>query len=309
MRTVRSVSLRTVVTMALTVGLGAFGFVAVSAPSAQAATPACQRTFSSGTIDYAIPDNNIYGTQSYIPMQNNALVVSDVNVTVNIHHTRDEDLSIGVNSYTVEGDYRTQTRLFTESGREGDNLLGTTFDDQATVPVGWGAAPFTGTFKPQERLAAFNGGAGGFYVLYVVDGASGNTGILNNWSITITYRACDFDVDGVEDHRDGCRGIAASTPSGCPATTRKLTATYSSGAFRGRMSSPVAACKAARSVTIWKSISGPDRLIGRATTRSDGTYRLAKAKKAGRYYAKSAAVVIPNTAACPAVTSPSFRVG
>jgi hypothetical protein len=61
-------------------------------------------------------------------------------------------------------------------------------------------------------------------------------------------------------------------------------------------------------VTIWKVRSGVDKRVGTATSRSDGLYKLARAKRAGRYYATSPRVVVTDVAECPAVQSTTFRI-
>jgi hypothetical protein len=60
-------------------------------------------------------------------------------------------------------------------------------------------------------------------------------------------------------------------------------------------------------VTVFRKRSGPDRKVGAVTTRADGSFRLARAKKPGRYYAVSPLVAVTDRVECPAVKS-SFRV-
>jgi hypothetical protein len=61
-------------------------------------------------------------------------------------------------------------------------------------------------------------------------------------------------------------------------------------------------------VSIWKVRGGADKLVGTATTGGDGSYRLKRARHAGRYYATSPLVAVTDSAACPAVTSKTFKV-
>ena len=60
------------------------------------------------------------------------------------------------------------------------------FDDDATVPITSGTAPFTGTFRPAGSLAVLNGlNASGTWTLEIIDNAKGETGTLNSWSLEI----------------------------------------------------------------------------------------------------------------------------
>jgi subtilisin-like proprotein convertase family protein len=228
--------------------LAVAGLIAITPSPATAAGVPCRQTFSNLT-DIAIPDESF--AQSTIDVPENGLVITDVNVALDIDHTFTSDLVIYVDSYTDGSVFRGTSRLFNRDGGAADNLHGTVFDDSATTPISWGDPPFTGTFKPSRPLAALNGFTGGFFRLTAVDENASDTGTLRNWSATVTYRTCDLDSDGVEDHADKCLGISAHTATGCPLTTRAVTAKYKHGKFRGALSSPVAGCKSHRSVTIW----------------------------------------------------------
>jgi subtilisin-like proprotein convertase family protein len=292
----------------LVAALAAFGLVVVSAPTAGAATPACQRTFTSETKDVEIPDEGF--VTSTIDVPEDGLVVADLDVTVTIHHPSPVDLEIALSSNDDVTGTRTEGgRLFNHEGDVvGANLLGTTLDDEAGAPIAWGDAPFTGRFIPTRPLAVYDGFTGGRYQLEVFDTLKDDTGTLNDWSVTLTYRSCDFDADGVEDHADQCRDLAARTATGCPVTNRAVTAKYKSGKFRGALSSPVAGCKAGRQVSVFQVRRGADARVGTATTRADGTYKLARVKKKGRYYATSPRSAVTGVAECSAVKSRTLRI-
>jgi subtilisin-like proprotein convertase family protein len=288
--------------------LGATALVVLTTVTAEAAAPPCQRVYFSGVVNEAIPDNNTTSAASTIDVPEDGLVVSDIDVSVNIHHTFDSDLTVDLESFTDAVGFREYTNVIAGAGFGEDNFLGTVLDDEATTPVGWGEAPFTGRFTPTNRLSLLDGETGGFYRMFVTDRISGDSGTFDDWSLTLRYVSCDFDSDGVEDHSDKCLGLAASTATGCPVTSRSVTSTYRLGKFRGALSSPVAGCTASRPVTIWKVRAGADRKIGTATTASDGRYRLTRAKRAGRYYATSPLAAVTGVAQCPAVTSAIFRI-
>jgi subtilisin-like proprotein convertase family protein len=290
----------------LAVLLAAAALVAVAPTRAHAAGTPCQRTFASGPVDVPIADNAV--TPLSIDVPEDGLVVSDVDVAVDLHHTFVSDLGLDLFSTVDGGGDRAHATLFDHSDDPGQDILGAVFDDSATTPVTWSQAPYTGRFKPLKPLAALNGFAGGTYLLHVFDAAPGDTGTLNDWSVTLTYASCDLDADGVEDHADSCLGLSAHTATGCPLTSRSAAAKYKNGRFKGALASPVGGCAAGRAVSIWKVRDGADKLVGTATTGGDGSYRLKRARHAGRYYATSPLVAVTDSAECPAVTSKTFKV-
>jgi subtilisin-like proprotein convertase family protein len=293
--------LRLASVLALAVG----ALVAFTPGQASAAGVACQKTFSNFT-DFAIPDSG--NANSLIDVDEDNLVVSDLNVSFNIDHTYDDDLEIWLYHYTDIGDFVSQTRLVNGDGGSGDNFTNTVLDDEASTPISWGVAPFSGRYLPNQRLSAFDGDSNGKYYFYAFDNAGGDTGTIKDVTLTFRYKSCDFDSDGVEDHSDQCLQLSAHTATGCPVTSRSVTAKYKNGKFRGALSSPVHGCEAGRPVTIYKVRAGADKKIGTATSRSDGTYRLTRAKHAGRYYATSPRVAVVDVAECPAVKSATFKI-
>lgn len=107
--------------------------------------------------------------------------VSDVDVTLDISHTYDADMSVYLISPSG-----TRVKLFANAGSSGDNFEGTSFDDSALQTIDLGSAPFAGTFKPAEPLSIFNGeNATGYWTLEIKDSALGDDGTLNGWSLSI----------------------------------------------------------------------------------------------------------------------------
>ena len=145
-------------------------------------------SYSSGPLNRPIPDLGFIEQ----PIQvNDAGPILDVNARVRINHTYDEDLNlylIGPDGTTVE--------LSFGNGEDGENYGSgptncsgtfTTFDDQAGTSIVNGTAPFAGTFRPEESLAAFNGkSSAGQWRLRVEDDQSGDTGTLFCWEFQIT---------------------------------------------------------------------------------------------------------------------------
>ena len=281
--------------------------VAVPSGRADAAGTPCQRTFASGPIDRPIPD---LGAASFdIDVPEDGLVVTDVDVTVNLRHTAPTDLEIFLSSSTDALVNRSVSQLFDhDGGGDGVDLVATVFDDDAATAIAAGDAPFTGRFRPTEPMTVHHGLTGGRYRVLVQDTQARDSGTLDSWSATFTYETCDPDGDGVDVPADLCVATPAHTASGCPVATRAVSASYRKGRFRGVVSSTVPGCRAPANVTVWKARPGPDRRLGTTRTRADGSWRLVRARKPGRFYATSAPVVVPGVAECPAVKSTVRRV-
>ena len=298
-------------TIRLAVALALVGSALVLAGAAPAtAATTCELTVPvvPTAPSNVIPDGSTH--TSTIDVLEDGFVVTDVDVSVDLHHPADEDLSISLQWLDdAESGPPAAATLFDGSG-SGANLLGTIFDDGATQTFASGTAPFTGRFQPEEPLSALAGHVGGKYRLVIADNPvmDGDAGVLDDWALTIRYATCDLDTDAVEDHVDSCPGASGGGVSGCPVSTRHLSASYRNGRFRGVLSATVPACRSGQVVTIWKARPGPDRRIGTRTTAPDGTYKLRRARHVGRYYATSPRVVVAGVTECPAVQSRTFRI-
>ncbi len=133
------------------------------------------------TVEQAITDSST--VISPIVFDGLSTIV-DVNVTLNITHTFDEDLEAFLISPSG-----TQVQLFTRVGGQFNNFINTTLDDQATTFINDGSAasaPFTGAFRPEGLLSDFNGeNPNGTWKLLIRDVANLDVGTLNSWSLTI----------------------------------------------------------------------------------------------------------------------------
>jgi subtilisin-like proprotein convertase family protein len=109
--------------------------------------------------------------------------VADVNVTMNITHTWDEDLVI-----TLTPPGGSPITLAAGLGGSGDNFATTTFDDETTTSIVAGFPPFNGTFRPQSPLSQADiGDAGGTWTLTLTDTfPAEDHGTLNSWSLGLT---------------------------------------------------------------------------------------------------------------------------
>ena len=120
--------------------------------------------------------------------------IPDVNVTIDITYPYVGDLDI-----YIQGPDGTEVELSTGNGGGGSNYTNTTFDDEASTPITSGSPPFTGSFRPEEPLSAFDGKTTkGTWTLHVDWGDFFGT-TLNSWSLTIssskTYNSTDVPKD------------------------------------------------------------------------------------------------------------------
>jgi subtilisin-like proprotein convertase family protein len=139
--------------------------------------------------------------------------IVDVNVTLNITHTYVSDLEI-----TLVSPAGTRITLAASNGGAGNNFTNTTFDDQAATGISGGSAPFSGSFRPRQKLSLLNGeSATGVWTLEVKDVIALDEGALNSWSITLATgeRSLQTDAEGDYAFEDLAAGeyAVASVPS------------------------------------------------------------------------------------------------
>jgi subtilisin-like proprotein convertase family protein len=144
-------------------------------------TPAAV-AFNSGTVNVAIPDGTgVVGTSAQT-VSGTAGLVTKATVRVSLTHTYVSDLTV-----ELVGPSGQVVALFAGRGTSGDNLTNTVFDDAGGTAIGSGSAPFTGTFRPEEALAAFvGGGANGAWTLRVRDTYPGDVGTIVSWTLSLT---------------------------------------------------------------------------------------------------------------------------
>jgi subtilisin-like proprotein convertase family protein len=108
--------------------------------------------------------------------------IQDINVVLNIAHTRAADLDVFLISPSG-----TRIELFTDVGGNSDNFTGTELDDAAGTSITSGAAPFTGFFRPEGDLGLLEGETvNGTWTLEVTDDQNRQTGTLVSWSLVVT---------------------------------------------------------------------------------------------------------------------------
>jgi len=141
-----------------------------------------QASFTSADTPVAIPDDNATGATSTIAVADTS-IVEDVNVTVNITHTYDNDLTLSLVTPA-----NTPITLALRRGGSGDDFRNTVFDDEASTSIASGVAPFTGSFKPEGLLGTADGLSGaGNWKFKVVDSAAQDVGTIDNWTLMLVY--------------------------------------------------------------------------------------------------------------------------
>jgi subtilisin-like proprotein convertase family protein len=132
------------------------------------------------------------GTATSTVTVNEDLSITRVTVRVDVTFPRDGQISL-----TLVAPDGTQVPLSQYRGGTGANYSGTVFDDQAAQPIAAGQAPFTGTFRPETPLSALDGhGSRGTWKLVVQNRATGFTGRITGWELTVTGRAPESAAAG-----------------------------------------------------------------------------------------------------------------
>ncbi|MFT5522629.1 MAG: subtilisin-like proprotein convertase family protein, partial [Pirellulaceae bacterium] len=187
-------------------------------------------TFYASDVTQDIADQAT--TNSVLHLNGYAGSITDLNVNLFIEHTSDQQLEVTLMSPTG-----TTATLFNSVGDGGQDFLDTTLDDEAATPIGSGAAPFTGSFRPTESLSAFdNEDPNGNWTLSITDSAAGGGGRLVAWSIDLgtgqqepaasTTANGDYQIDNVASGEYEVRQVpfAGSTQT-FPSATARLVVT------------------------------------------------------------------------------------
>lgn len=137
----------------------------------------------------AIPDNGPIVSDSLsvnlLPSNTLDTLFGLESVCVNLTHPYVGDLYISL--MAPDG---TVIELSTGNGGSGDDYINTCFNATATLRINQGAAPYTGSFRPEGILGNVNNGqdGNGIWQLLVQDRAGQDTGTVNSWSLTFGNR-------------------------------------------------------------------------------------------------------------------------
>lgn len=139
--------------------------------------------------------------------------------TVGIDHSFVNDLEL-----TLLSPDGTAVKIVDNTDGSGNNLCQTVLDDQSVgasiQTVASAQAPFTGSFKPNLPLAAFNGkNVSGNWILRAQDFFSQDSGNIRAWSLTVTPALCDAPLQPAQLS-------ATKAVSGGPVYTEGANITY-----------------------------------------------------------------------------------
>jgi subtilisin-like proprotein convertase family protein len=156
------------------------------------------QNFAYAGAPVAIPDNDPTGATATVAVSGvgyasgltfsidgTVCSTTEGSTTVGLDHTFVGDLT-----GTLTAPDGSTATLFARAGLGGNNMCQVVFDDSATrafATVTSGEAPFTGTWRPNGRLAGLRTGVvDGTWTLKVVDSASVDVGSIRAFSLHIT---------------------------------------------------------------------------------------------------------------------------
>ncbi len=130
-----------------------------------------------------LAEDQTQGTTTASIVVTDSRQILDVNLRMDVQHTFVGDLQVSLISPTGQ-----EVLLINRRGGSGDNFTNTFLDDEAVTSITAGFAPFTGSFRPENALGAFDGQSGaGTWTIRIVDASALNSGFLNSWSLEFTF--------------------------------------------------------------------------------------------------------------------------
>ncbi|MEO7497134.1 MAG: PEP-CTERM sorting domain-containing protein [Massilia sp.] len=154
---------------------------AVFAIGAAAGAQAAPILITASSTDVPVEICDLCSVTSTVNIGTHGRVV-DVNALLDITHSWDADLILSLT-------HGAKTIILSnrQGGSGGADYSGTLFDDAAAVAInaGFAYAPYSGSFKPEELLAAFNDmDVFGAWTLTAFDNEFGDSGFINSFAIT-----------------------------------------------------------------------------------------------------------------------------
>ncbi len=132
--------------------------------------------------------------------------ILDVDVLVDLTHSWVNDLSL-----YLEAPGGNQFLLSSSFGGEGDNYTQTIFDQESSINIEDGTAPFTGRFIPVQNISSLYGTSSkGIWKLIVIDQEKQDTGQLLEFEISFCLEGLleiNSDDDSLIDEKDNCPEI------------------------------------------------------------------------------------------------------
>jgi Secretion system C-terminal sorting domain len=145
-------------------------------------------------VNIPIDDFSLIKDSVLFPFQPSGNTVVNVNYRIiNLTHTWDADLRMYAQHQNAGA------MIVNRVGGSGDDFINTVLSDSGVIPIANGVAPFDGIFRPPSPLSVFNGlSPNGYWKLLVSDSAAGDTGMLREWSIQVTYQNLTGGINTVE---------------------------------------------------------------------------------------------------------------
>ncbi|HEY3265492.1 MAG TPA: M12 family metallo-peptidase [Armatimonadota bacterium] len=169
---------------------GALDLGVVSFPLRLGASTVVSNTIWSSAPALPIPDKTTVEQTITVPYTS---LVDQLRVGVRLDHGFDRDLEI-----TLIAPDGTSVDLSSGNGGAGKNYGSgaadctgnyTVFDDAAPSSIQNAAAPFVGSFRPEQPLSSFTGlSSAGVWTLRVADVAAGDSGVLYCWRLEMDRR-------------------------------------------------------------------------------------------------------------------------
>ncbi|ADV62387.1 Proprotein convertase P [Isosphaera pallida ATCC 43644] len=166
-------------------------------------------TNGNGVFDSVLPPQIFNSTDTPKPFVDGGLMTSvatvngapsdflNMRVTINGTHTW-----VGDMVFTLVSPGGVRVTLINGRGGSGDNFTNMVFDDNAALPISSATPPFTGSWRPEQPLAAFrNTPVNGVWTLECLDTFPADSGILQSWTIEFVGREPQFTTNSFGFYR------------------------------------------------------------------------------------------------------------
>jgi subtilisin-like proprotein convertase family protein len=172
--------------------------------------------FSASGVPVAVPHGGSVDSTLQVPLGTLAAGQGVGNLTVNLNLAAFYDKNLTITLIAPNGSQVVLAQ--NRGGDSGHNYTNTTFDFTASTPIAQGAAPFTGTFRPDGILSLNGLNPVGTWTLRITDNGSGEnvSSSLISWSLNIIPvtlnpgTAMDQDLNSVPGEGNNSGSGAAS---------------------------------------------------------------------------------------------------
>ncbi|MEP3482382.1 MAG: proprotein convertase P-domain-containing protein [Fuerstiella sp.] len=149
------------------------------------------RTDVEGPLEFI--STNTYSNSTSVPIVDRDVTISRITVTDQVSFLQDVNVNLSLQHDSIPdldvfliGPDGTRVELFSDLSSNESNLTNTTLDDESGVRIVEAAAPFTGSFSPEQSLENFDGlNPSGVWTLEIIDDSASDAGVLLDWSIEL----------------------------------------------------------------------------------------------------------------------------